>query len=82
MHEDGFDLEFVDKAVSENGWQTTTKYKCPCGNGVLLLHVDHYDRTDDYYGFDCKNCGDEYEILWGKGVIPGNSPMVRKVKNK
>ena len=78
MHEDGFDLELIDKTVS--GSQTTTNYKCPCGKGFLLLRVDSYDRRDDCYDFYCKKCEDEYEILWGKGVIPGNSPMVRKRK--
>ena len=82
MYEDGFDLEFLEKTVSESGWETTTKYKCPCSEGMLLLNVDLYDRRDTYYHFNCKKCGDEYEILWGKGVIPGNSPMVRKKNNK
>ena len=34
MQEGGFDLKLVDKIVSDNGWETTTKYKCPCGGGI------------------------------------------------
>ena len=80
MYKNGFDLELIDRTVFDNGWGATTIYKCPCGEGLLLLRVDYYDQRDTYYGFDCKKCDDEYEILWGKGVIPGNSPMVQNKK--
>ena len=75
MYENGFDLELIEETKS--GWHTKAKYKCPCGEGMLLLDIDHYAARDTSYRFDCKKCEDEYEILWGKGVIPGKSPMVQ-----
>ena len=57
----------------------TSKYECPCGKGKVVLTQENIPGYYDFYtNFDCAECDKKYELLWGKGVLPGNSPMIRK----
>jgi hypothetical protein len=57
----------------------TTVYECPCGKGkVVLTEEDIPGYRDFYTNFDCAECKEKFELLWGKGVLPGHSPMIKR----
>ena len=57
----------------------TSVYECPCGKGKIVLTEEKIPGNYDFYtNFDCIECNKKYEILWGKGVLPGHSPMIKR----
>jgi hypothetical protein len=78
-YSDGFDLELISE--TEKSWRILEYiYKCPCKKGKVELTIENIPGYYDfYYDFNCKKCKKNYEILWGKGVAPGGSPMIRKI---
>jgi len=59
-----------------------TDYVCPCGNGVVNLYIENLPNFFDWAAsIKCDICRTEYELKWGKGVYPGDSPMIHKINN-
>jgi hypothetical protein len=57
----------------------TTEYECPCGKGKVILTEEAIPGYYDFYtDFNCAECKEKFELLWGKGVIPGRSPMIKR----
>jgi len=78
-----FDLKIVSqtKSPTDNGYGSidTSVYECPCGKGNVILTEENIPGYYDFYtSFNCSECKEKYELLWGMGVSPGHSPMIRK----
>jgi hypothetical protein len=76
-----FDLEVISQTENpqEYGRIITTKYKCPCGKGKVVLTQEAIPGYYDFFtNFDCAECKEKFELLWGNGVLPGHSPMIRQ----
>ena len=59
-----------------------SEYECPCGKGIVTLTYENFPGYRDWWaGIECEKCKEEYVLQWGKGVLPGASPMVRKKCN-
>ena len=81
-----FDLKVISQTKEPSGGDygeiITTQYECPCGKGKVVLKIENIPGYYDFYtNFDCAECNKKYELLWGKGVLPGHSPMIEKKKN-
>ena len=57
----------------------TKVYECPCGAGTVTLTIENIPGYYDWYArINCQDCDKIWDILWGKGVSPGHSPMLGK----
>jgi hypothetical protein len=57
----------------------TTVYECPCGKGKVVLTEENIPGYYDFYtNFECAECREKFELLWGNGVYPGHSPMIKR----
>ena len=78
-----FDLKVINQTKKPSGGNygeiIITEYECPCGKGKIVLTDEKIPGYSDFYtNFDCVECNKNYELLWGKGVLPGRSTMIRK----
>ena len=90
VHQESFDmdLKIVKQTIEPNidslgnqydGNIEYTEYECPCGEGIITLTHEKIPGYRDWWAdIECEKCKQEYELQWGKGVFPGDSPMIRK----
>ncbi|MCL2540295.1 MAG: hypothetical protein FWE53_02545 [Firmicutes bacterium] len=73
FHKDG------RKTTEEIGKIVETAYECPCGKGKVALTQEKIPGYYDWWAkIECADCDKKYELTWGKGVVPGQSPMIKE----
>jgi hypothetical protein len=76
-----FDLKVISQTKNPSGYGEIIKtvYECPCGKGKVVLTIENIPGYYDFYtNFDCAECREKFELLWGQGVLPGHSPMIKQ----
>ena len=69
----------INSSGIEFGEIIETVYECPCTKGKVYLAVENILGYHDWQAsIDCSDCNIKYELLWGKGVLPGHSPMIEE----
>ena len=69
----------VNSLGTQFGEIIETVYQCPCMKGKIYLTIEDIPGYREWWAcIKCSDCNLKYELQWGKGVLPGHSPMIKE----